>query len=1342
MSVGPRRRRDWNPGFLRVHAGVAALFVLLACFASVGPSEAGRGRWSPPQDWHNIAVHMGLLPGDNSPYLAHVVWWVDEDAKAWYGGDLGWKASGDDIDCSSYPAAKFESLVFPDPGVNLFCAGLTHLPDGRLLAVGGTEIGSEYGIRDARAYGAGTGSCTGSNAGSWTVGSQPASMVWPRWYPSATMLPNGRVLATSGSMYPHIEYFGGLSGGAAVSSDRGLYRFGVNEATTWDPVPPLEPDVAHRPDPRYGHSATNLGAYNTTLYFGGRDTANQASNKLWFQYRNPAPNAADYDYDWVPQFDFQTSAPLYPRAFHSAIPLGDSTLIVWGGLRTNGPLINPTKELWRLRLRRDAEHPTSPIWFWDLLNDASTSPGPRLRHKAIYDRGSHRMIVFGGASDTSSTLSDAEVWALDLPDSSTRTATWHQLVNLDGSTHPSALQDHDFVFDNWDTTFTFGSTSYVHKKSALLFGGRNASGTPNHDLWRLVFVDDTHVRWRRFTVLNADSVPSARYAHALTLNASTLQVYLFGGLDASAAAVPNTVWLATTSHDTVTWHSRPGRPSGGSPAWQSASVREGLPPVFDRVPEIYDPLDNAWSHATTGNRFLLQEWYPQMFVAPDGRVLCSGPGEVAYTFNPNDGQWTKYPNLSTSGSSSGFVGGSAVMYRPGKVLKVGTRDTEVQVTAVPTSKTINILPGSDSLWHASGNMSYGRVNMNLTLLPTGKVLVTGGTSTQQNFANIGPVRRPEIWDPDANDGLGVWSGGDPTMADTLSASTVNRGYHSTALLLPDGRVLCAGGNGDNIGSDYNLADIFCPPYLFTGPSSDTLAARPTHTHAPARHLNWGRIFTIATSRAGTIKSVCLIKAGATTHAFNMDQRYVPLRFVRDTTDSPPRLFVTAPSDSNVAPPGDYMLFMVDSTSATAREVPSIATWLNLSDVVHADSADWNAPKVYGMSADVSTDHIWMYWTAPADDDTIRASGPLAKSYSLRRSFMSMTTQTAWDAGTGITAPSIDTVGHSQSANFTGLAANTWYYLGVRATDDNTNITPLPSEIHVRTLTGGGEIEDAARHSGGGDAGATAAQSIGAGTLVVRTKRTDDSTWVVDVHRVASAQGLGLPDTVGVFSQMPNGSGGYSAADHLNLGVNDAQVGLGALLDGRRMVLAGGFALEAVAPRLHSGTTDYVLTSAKRGGAGDLGSMFIASGGALSLAEGDSLSLTYHVSPTPLDSTAGSWFALIAHSSSAALLARPQRPGGALLPTRFALRQNQPNPFARSTSIRFDLPVGAMVHLEVFDAQGRRVQTLANRFFPAGYQWVTWDPSRGESGRMGPGVYFYRIQAGTFRDRKKLVLMGN
>jgi hypothetical protein len=93
----------------------------------------------------------------------------------------------------------------------------------------------------------------------------------------------------------------------------------------------------------------------------------------------------------------------------------------------------------------------------------------------------------------------------------------------------------------------------------------------------------------------------------------------------------------------------------------------------------------------------------------------------------------------------------------------------------------------------------------------------------------------------------------------------------------------------------------------------------------------------------------------------------------------------------------------------------------------------------------------------------------------------------------------------------------------------------------------------------------------------------------------------------------------------------------------------------------------------------------------------------------------------------------------LIPTSFALHQNRPNPFNATTMVWFDLPVGAMVRLEVFDAQGRRVGTLANRYFPPGSHAVPWNPSSSGS-RARPGVYFYRLGAGTFRAEKKMVLL--
>jgi len=95
---------------------------------------------------------------------------------------------------------------------------------------------------------------------------------------------------------------------------------------------------------------------------------------------------------------------------------------------------------------------------------------------------------------------------------------------------------------------------------------------------------------------------------------------------------------------------------------------------------------------------------------------------------------------------------------------------------------------------------------------------------------------------------------------------------------------------------------------------------------------------------------------------------------------------------------------------------------------------------------------------------------------------------------------------------------------------------------------------------------------------------------------------------------------------------------------------------------------------------------------------------------------------------------------ALLPLKFALRQNRPNPFAIWTAIHFDLPVAAPVQLEVFDIQGRRIRVLAQGTYPAGFHAVDWDKRTSGGTMVRPGVYLYRINAGSFQAKKKMVLL--
>src|SRR5262249_43267149 len=131
-------------------------------------------------------------------------------------------------------------------------------------------------------------------------------------------------------------------------------------------------------------------------------------------------------------------------------------------------------------------------------------------------------------------------------------------------------------------------------------------------------------------------------------------------------------------------------------------------------------------------------------------------------------------------------------------------------------------------------------------------------------------------------------------------------YHSTSILLPDGRILHTGGEGGGKATSRG-AELFSPPYLFKGP-------RPTITDAPEL-VPYGTSFTLSTPDAAHRAKVSFISLGAATHAFDMGQRLLSLPFQPEAG----ALTITAPANGNVAPPGYYMLFIMNTDS-----VPSVA----------------------------------------------------------------------------------------------------------------------------------------------------------------------------------------------------------------------------------------------------------------------------------------------------------------------------------------------------------------------------------------------------------------------------------
>ena len=312
--------------------------------------------------------------------------------------------------------------------------------------------------------------------------------------------------------------------------------------------------------------------------------------------------------------------------------------------------------------------------------------------------------------------------------------------------------------------------------------------------------------------------------------------------------------------------------------------------------EVWNPASNTWRSLDGAVRSLDYAYYPFMHVTLDGRVMKTGPlPDMAFLNTSGNGQWT---SASTRDGTSRKYG-SSVPFAPGKALVVGGGEVDGTATAM----VVDLNTGNAT---ATGSMRQARRNLNAVVLPTGAVLAVGGNGRKNDEGSL-PLSA-ELWDPST----GQWS--------ELAEMSVPRPYHSTALLLPDGRVFASGGYDAYKGaSRYRNAEFFSPPYLFKRDGSGQLAARPVISSVPDS-LNYAASVDVASPDATTVAKVALIRLGSTTHAFDFSQRYVPLEFNKGTG----ALRVTTPQNANLAPPGYYMLFVVN-----AAGVPSVARIVRL-----------------------------------------------------------------------------------------------------------------------------------------------------------------------------------------------------------------------------------------------------------------------------------------------------------------------------------------------------------------------------------------------------------------------------
>jgi hypothetical protein len=354
------------------------------------------------------------------------------------------------------------------------------------------------------------------------------------------------------------------------------------------------------------------------------------------------------------------------------------------------------------------------------------------------------------------------------------------------------------------------------------------------------------------------------------------------GLDTAFTYDPfQNQWNALPLMNAGRWYPSVCLLANGDPLVISGTITPAL--GNNQVPQVFEFGSGSWRTLSTATRGMY--CYPMLHLAPNGMVFFPGPdADCRYLDTSGTGTWIPVAFAIEGGRDYG----SSVLYDVGKILMVGGGD--------PPKKTAELIDLTAPMpsWSPAAPMSFARRQMNALILPDGKVLVTGGTSTSGFNDPAGSVLAAELWDPVSN----TWQ--------VLAAMQVPRLYHSETILLPDGRVVSSGGGHPAGNSDNFNAEIYSPPYLFKGP-------RPTVTSAPGRAC-YGQSFGVQTPDWSGITAVTLVALTSVTHATNMNQRILRPTWSAATGT----INVTAPVDPNLCPPGAYFVFLLN-----AQGVPSV-----------------------------------------------------------------------------------------------------------------------------------------------------------------------------------------------------------------------------------------------------------------------------------------------------------------------------------------------------------------------------------------------------------------------------------
>ncbi|MDI6101789.1 galactose oxidase early set domain-containing protein [Actinoplanes sp. NEAU-A12] len=307
--------------------------------------------------------------------------------------------------------------------------------------------------------------------------------------------------------------------------------------------------------------------------------------------------------------------------------------------------------------------------------------------------------------------------------------------------------------------------------------------------------------------------------------------------------------------------------------------------------------------------------YPSMVLMQDGRLFYSGshvfgngtPGSGSSIYDYQAGTIAPVPGLRKKDERDQSMSVLLPPAQDQKVLTLGGGNIETNPDAHRLTDIIDLkqpspaytagppIPHGKLTGGVAQTGDQGKMYVSAVLLPDGKVFETGGAL--HNRAD--PVFEASMYDPATNQ-----------FTPGMATDPVPRGYHSSAFLLPDGRVMAVGDNPGNGTFDMRVS-VYSPPYLFQG-------ARPQITGLSSANWAYGSANTITVDKP--VLKAELIRPAAVTHSSDPNQRFVDLPMTVNGNS----IDLNLTSNPNLAPPGWYMLFVVGTNG-----VPSVAKWVKI-----------------------------------------------------------------------------------------------------------------------------------------------------------------------------------------------------------------------------------------------------------------------------------------------------------------------------------------------------------------------------------------------------------------------------